>query len=98
MTLLNAGAAPELACNNEPFADEAAVTSNAPVPSPYNTPLSVNEVLPVPPSATARAVPNVNAPDTSKLPFKSTVSFSTILFDPAASSVKLPDTLCNLLA
>ena len=49
----------------------------------------VNETTPVPPSATARAVPNVNAPDISKLPFKSTASLITTV-PPAESIVKLP--------
>ena len=49
MIFENAGAAPELACKRDPFALDAAVTSNALAPSPYNTPLSVNVETPVPP-------------------------------------------------
>ncbi len=49
MILENAGTPPLSACNKEPSALEAAVTSNALLPSPYKTPLSVNDDTPVPP-------------------------------------------------
>ena len=84
MILENAGAAPELACNIEPFALEAAVTSKALAPSPYNTPLSVNAETPVPPSVTAKSFVNVTVPVTFKLS-------STTTVPPAESRVKLPE-------
>ena len=49
MMLENAGAPPESACSIEPSALDAAVTSRAFAPSPYNTPLSVKVETPVPP-------------------------------------------------
>jgi len=74
------------------------VTAIALDPLPINTPFDVNVETPVPPCATAKSVVSVNeealnAPETSSAPFKSTLSFNTILFDPSASSVKSPDTL-----
>ena len=57
MTLLNAGAPPLSACKIDPSAVEAAVTPTSLVPLPYTTPLSVNDVTPVPPFGTATVVP-----------------------------------------
>ena len=70
MMLENSGTPPEPACNIS-NCDPAAVTSSALAPSPYTTPLSVNDDLPVPPFATVRSFANVTVPDTSKLPSRS---------------------------
>ena len=50
----NTGTPPAPACNIS-NCDPAAVTSSALAPSPYTTPLSVNDDLPVPPFATVRS-------------------------------------------
>ena len=63
---------------------EAAVTSNALLPSPNKTPLSVNDETPVPPSDTAKSLVSDTVPVTLKLS-------STVTVPPAESSVKLPD-------
>ena len=49
-----------------------------------NTPLPVNELIPVPPCVTAKSFVNETVPVTLKLS-------STVTVPPAESSVKLPD-------
>ena len=60
------------------------MTSRAFAPSPYNTPLSVNDETPVPPCVTAKSFVNVTVPVTLKLS-------STVTVPPAESRVKFPE-------
>ena len=89
MIFENAGAPPESACNIDPSAVEAAVTSNAFAPSPYSTPLSVNVLTPVPRCATAKSVVSVKL---AAYAAPVTVNISSIVtVPPAESIVKLPE-------
>jgi len=77
MIFENSGTPPAPACNIS-YCEPAAVTSNALLPSPYKTPLSVNDDTPVPPSVTAKSFVNVTVPVTLKLS-------STVTVPPAES-------------
>ena len=65
------------------------IAVTAPVPLPKSTPPSVNEVAPVPPLLTLRAVPKVTVPLIYALPFTSKLAPGTLLTYPTAKPLAI---------